>query len=79
MVEGHGRTDTPRKLNARASGAMTGAGALPAAHRQGSRRRLAFGTPGRHRIRRRDETGRYMTQSEAIAASDSNLMALDGV
>ena len=33
----------------------------------------------RVRYPRAVETSRYMTQSEAIAASDSNLMALDGV
>lgn len=58
MVEGHRWTDMPRRLYACASAEKTGPGALPAGHRQGSRRHLAFGQPSQHRIVRRDETGR---------------------
>lgn len=58
MVEGHSRTDMTRRLNSRASAAKTGTDALPTGHRQESRQHLAFGRPGRHRIGRRDGTGR---------------------
>ncbi len=77
MVEGYGRTDRPRKLNARASDAMTGADALPAAHWQGSRRRPAFGTPDRHGIRRRDETRRNVcvTRNDNLPVSTKSYLA----
>lgn len=61
MVEGHGATDIPWRLNACAYAAMAGAGTLPASHRQRSRPRTAFEQCGRHRTGRRDETGRNVT------------------
>ena len=74
MVEGHRRTDVPWRLNARAFTAMTGVGAVPAVHRQESRRHLALGTPGRRRTGRRDETSRNVVRSDIEACSYAGLV-----
>ena len=58
MVEGRRTTGMPWRLNVRTCAAMTGAGALPAGHRQRSRPRIAFWQSGRHRTGRRDEKSR---------------------
>ena len=55
MVESHGRTDMPRGLKPRASGAMTGVGTRRAGHRRNSWRRLSSEQPRRHRDRDHDE------------------------
>jgi hypothetical protein len=46
---------------------MTAPGNRPAGRRQGSGRHLAFGTPGKHRTGRRDETGRNTVERPTTA------------
>lgn len=74
MLEGHSRTDMPRRLNSRAYAAKTDDGVLPACHRPGRRLRLAFGPFGRHRIGIRDETGSNVAPRDIEARSHGGLI-----
>ena len=78
MVERQRRSDMPRSLKPRASGAMTDAVVLATAHRRKSRHDTALRAPGRHRRRWHAKEAGTTDLKAALFWMASNQMAASG-